>query len=82
MFFYGGIMNKIYLVLAVLTAFLFVYLIGINTGVQKCQKKIMRDDITQQRNLIHVKEKINAEVISTGTDDIRRILREKYTIAD
>lgn len=75
-------MNKLYLILAMLVAIFFVYLAGINAGVQKCQKNSVRDDITQQQNLIQVKEKINAEVISTGTDDIRRCLHQKYTIAD
>jgi hypothetical protein len=55
---------------------------GGQNGLQKCQKNNAQNILNEQVDLIQIKEKVNAAVISTGTDDIRRCLQQKYTIAD
>lgn len=75
-------MGKIYWIVATLVAFLLVFWAGGQNGLQKCQKNNAQDILKEQIDLIQIKEKVNAAVISTGTDDIRRCLQHKYTIAD
>ena len=75
-------MGKIYWIVATLVAFWFVFWAGGQNGLQKCQKNNAQDILKEQIDLIQIKEKVNAAVISTGTDDIRRSLQQKYTIAD
>lgn len=75
-------MGKIYWIVATLVAFLFVFWAGGQNGLQKCKKNNAQNILNEQVNLIQIKEKVNAAVISTGTDDIRRCLQQKYTIAD
>lgn len=75
-------MKILYFVLAVLVVLGFVFFVGMQYGIQKCQNNNTVDNAQQQNNIIHIKEKINEEVITTGTDDIRQRLYQKYTIAD
>ncbi len=78
------IFMRLYLMLAAIAAvFMFcVYYAGLSNGQQKCQKNVAQNNVQQQMDLIYLKEQINAEVITADTDDIRRRLYEKYTIAD
>jgi hypothetical protein len=80
--FYEGFMNKLYFILATLVAFLFMFFAGHNNGMQKCQKNVTQNALQQQSEIIQIKEKINAETVASRTDDIRKCLRQKYTIAD
>ncbi len=80
--FYGVIMNRIYVIGAMLVAFGFVFVAGRNNGMQKCQKNVTQNALQQQSEIIQIKEKINAETVASRTDDIRKCLRQKYTIAD
>lgn len=80
--FYEVIMNRIYVIGAMLIAFLFVFFAGHNNGMKKCQKNVTQNALQQQSEIIQIKEKINAETVASRTDDIRKCLRQKYTIAD
>ena len=75
---------RMYLILAAMAAVLMfcLYYAGFLNGQQKCQKNVAQNNVQQQMDLIYIKEQINAEVITAGTDDIRRRLYEAYTIAD
>ena len=75
---------RMYLILAAMAAVLMfcLYYAGFLNGQQKCQKNVAQNNVQQQMDLIYIKEQINAEVITVGTDDIRKRLHEKYTIAD
>lgn len=75
-------MTKVYLLIMICGTVAFAYLIGGALGQAKCQEKIAQTNsyVSQQKLLI--KEKINAEVYNVGVNDIRNILRTKYTIAD
>ena len=80
--FYGVIMNRIYVIGAMLVVFGFVFVSGRNNGMQKCQKNVTQNALQQQSEIIQIKEKINAETVASRTDDIRQRLHQKYTIAD
>lgn len=83
-FYMRGIFMRMYLILAAMAAVLMfcLYYAGFLNGQQKCQKNVAQNNVQQQMDLIYIKEQINAEVITAGTDDIRKRLHEKYTIAD
>lgn len=75
-------MNRVYFIGAILVALGFVFMAGRNNGMQKCQKNVTQNVLQQQSEIIQIKEKVNAETVASRTDDIRRCLRQKYTIAD
>ena len=75
-------MNRVYFIGAILVALVFVFMAGRNNGMQKCQKNVTQNVLQQQSEIIQIKEKVNAETVASRTDDIRRCLRQKYTIAD
>ena len=81
-FFYGVIMNRVYFIGAILVALGFVFVAGRNNGMQKCQKNVTQNVLQQQSEIIQIKEKVNAEIVASRTDDIRQRLYQKYTIAD
>ena len=51
-------------------------------GRVQCNAQIAQANATYQSEIINLKEKINAETFNVGLRDIRRILREKYSIAE
>ncbi len=73
---------RIYFLLAILVAFFCVYFAGVRYGTVRGK----RDSAVQyQENIseiIKIQEEVNAEVFSRATDDIRGVLRQKYTIAE
>ena len=75
---------RMYLILAAMAAVLMfcLYYAGFLNGRQKCQRIAAQNNIQMQSEIIKLREVVNAEVISAGTDDIRKRLHEKYTIAD
>ena len=75
-------MTKFYLTLGGLGLILIAYTIGVANGRANCMQDIAtktRETFQQQSTK---KEKINAEIYRTGVNNIRDILRTKYTIAD
>lgn len=63
-------------------AIFFVYLIGIHVGGVKCRAQI--DNANYEKIITNTKimEQTNEMALHTGVGDIRRILYEKYTIAE
>ncbi len=58
------------------------YFCGMHVGREKCRANFAADTLKSQTDIVINMEKINAETVRRGVDDIRRILRGKYTIAD
>ncbi len=80
--FLGDKMNKIYFLLFFIVVVCGAYIVGGRVEHEKC-KAVAADDVaTHQMKFIRLQEDINAEAVSRGGDDIRRVLREKYTIAE
>lgn len=60
----------------------FAYGAGVWVGREKCNAQTERNVAIQQSEIIKTMETVNAETFNTGVRDIRRILYEKYTIAE
>lgn len=75
---------KVYVFIAALVVafILFAYYTGVRDGKHRCNMQISEHSAQQQVHLIKLQEEINAESMHVATGDIRRILREKYTIAE
>ena len=71
----------LYLFMAVGAAIFFAYVVGGRVGYEKCRADDAVKSEQIQLNLVKVQEDVNEVVLRTGVGDIRRILREKYTIA-
>ena len=73
-----------YLYYAILcgVAIFFVYFVGVHVGKIKCDSRIANMNTKQIVVNTKLSEDINETTLHTGTGDIRRILREKYTIAE
>ena len=55
---------------------------GKNVGVSKCEIQNLQNQInTTEQNQVKERD-INDKVFKTGVADIRRILRDKYSIAE
>ena len=74
--------NKIYLLAVGLIIMLCIYFFGMYAGYQKCNAKVATQANNQQSHVIEIQRKVNAEVFNRGVNDIRNVLRQKYTIAD
>lgn len=75
-------MNKIYFLLFFIVVVCGAYIVGGRVEHEKCKAVVADDVATHQIKFIRLQEDINAEAVSRGGDDIRRVLREKYTIAE
>lgn len=58
------------------------YVCGWNAGRIKCHSAVANDVAQQLQQQIKITEETHAETMHTGMRDIRRVLREKYTIAE
>ena len=75
-------MNKIYLLLFFLAVVFGAYICGGRVEREKCKGNVAGAMLASQIEFIKLQEDVNAEVFGRGGDDIRRILREKYTIVE
>lgn len=75
-------MRYIFIVLFAAMFCVFAYWSGERVGLQKCRADASNTALKGQFQIIQQQEKINAETYHTGTGDIRRVLREKYSISD
>ena len=81
--FNGDRMKKyLFLLLGFVAVILFAYWAGGQVARQKCNALINESSASQQRIIIEQMGSVNEKVVNTGVCDIRRILREKYTIAE
>lgn len=58
------------------------YFYGFNIANSKCQNKQLQNNIFEIQQIQQNKKEIHDTVYKTGVADIRRILRDKYTIAE
>ena len=71
-------MIRIYFIVGVSAMIFGAYFYGVNMTNSKCEKKYLQNiQQTQQKQRV-----IHDKVYKTGVGDIRRILRDKYTITD
>lgn len=73
---------KIYLFVAAVLAALAAYWAGARIGRVKCVADNAHAAHAQQTQIIQTVGEINVETYHRGVDDIRRVLRAKYTIAE
>lgn len=75
-------MNKIYFVMIASTIILGAYFYGVNITNVKCRERQANNNISEIQHIENNKRIIHDTVYKTGVRDIRRILRDKYTIAE
>ena len=79
-------MYKLYLVGLISLALFLCFLAGEFRGNAKCHEELAQETIENLKNnqIIYENQRkeIDEKVFSTSLHDIRRILHEKYTIAD
>ena len=75
-------MIKTYLIIAICGLIFAAYTLGASRGSAKCQARAAQQTINTITTQQIKTEKINAETYHTNLRDIRRILHEKYTIAE
>lgn len=75
---------KVYLFvfLVAVAAIFFIYWAGMENGCAKCAAARSSTYIEQQAEIIKYVEDTNEKTFNTAVHDIRRVLREKYTIAE
>ncbi len=71
---------RIFLITACIVAC--TYFFGWNAGRIRCRNTVANNITHELQQQIEIMEKTHAETLHTGMRDIRRILREKYTIAE
>lgn len=72
----------LFLFMAVGAVVFFAYLVGGRVGYEKCRAGQNTNLVAQQSQIIKIQREINAETYKCNTVDVRRVLREKYTIAE
>lgn len=75
-------MNKIYFVMIASAIILGAYFYGVNITNVKCRERQANNNISEIQHIENNKRIIHDTVYKTGVRDIRRILRDKYTIAE
>ena len=68
--------------MAVCAAMFFSYVAGMRVGREKCRVDVASQTGAIQSQAIKIMGDVNAETFNRGVGDIRRILHEKYTIAE
>jgi len=78
-------MSKIYLIILVCVITVGAYFYGANLATEKCRARNFENALTEQKQqdqqFNQEQRMINETVYKTGVGDIRRILHDKYTIA-
>lgn len=74
-------MKCLYVILVCILVLVLAYFVGMHVGEMRCNTARVTNTLHEQTKIIKIQEKINAEIIRNTVDDIRGILRKKYTIA-
>ncbi|MDW3024800.1 MAG: hypothetical protein R8N50_03910 [Alphaproteobacteria bacterium] len=74
-------MNKIYFLVFLIVVLVGAYFAGGRVANEKCRARLANSKADQQLEIVKLHEAVNEEVFSRGVGDIRRVLRERYTIA-
>lgn len=72
----------LFIFMAGVTAIFFSYIAGVRVGREKCRADLVSQSATIQSQTIKLIGDVNAETFNRGVDDIRRVLYEKYSIAE
>lgn len=75
-------MVKFYLVLVLAVLMVGAYVSGRKIATADCQSDMYQQQNIRQMQINQKLEGINEKVVRSSTDDIRRVLCEKYTIAE
>jgi len=75
-------MMRLYLAAITMAAIFFAFITGVYIGRVKCSARVANANVEQITNNHKIQRIANETVMHTGGDDVRRILREKYTIAE
>lgn len=79
-------MNKLYLLAALVAVVCAAYVFGDRMGDVKCRLRINSENFVAIQNyqsqISKTKRTIHDTVYKMGADDVRRILRDKYTIGE
>lgn len=81
-FLMGINMKNIYLMMAIGALIMGAYFYGANIADAKCQMRQISQDKQNQTQIIQNQRIIHDKVYKMGNVDIRRVLRDKYTIAE
>lgn len=75
-------MNRVYFVILMGALIMGAYFYGVNITNVKCREKNAINNLTEIQHMEQNKRDIHDTVYKTGLADIRRILRDKYTVAE
>lgn len=75
-------MIKLYLIILVCVIVCGAFFYGKNVGISKCEIQQFQNQINTINQIKHRERILNDTVYKTGVHDIRRILYDKYTIAE
>lgn len=75
-------MNKLYFWWVAVAIAAALYLCGRSVGMARCRADIAHRSVQTQIQIIKQSEDINETVLRTNLGDIRRVMRERYTIAE
>ena len=75
-------MKYLYVPLGIAAVVCVAYCVGRRDGAHKCHTNIAAAAMQRQSEINKTIGEIDAETYHTGTDDIRRVLRQKYSIAE
>ncbi|MBO7509542.1 MAG: hypothetical protein J6T57_04690 [Alphaproteobacteria bacterium] len=73
---------KHYLIVAAAVIVAGAYFFGLRIGRMRCVIDFGRTQSGEMTNIMDIKRNTDEKVFNTGVDDIRRVLRERYTIAE
>lgn len=73
---------KVYVFIGLVLVVISAYFVGGRVASQKCKVQIAELNSNKSALVIKNMEEINEKTVNTGVRDIRRILYEKYTIAE
>lgn len=75
-------MKTLYMLVGIALVVLMAYLGGRAAGIADCRVRVAASNQDIQMQIIQKQGEINAETLNRGARDIRRVLCEKYTIAE
>lgn len=75
-------MIRVYFAALIGAAIFFAYITGVHIGDIRCDSRIANANANRIVFDTKIMGKTNETVMHTGLSDIRRVLRQKYTIAE
>lgn len=75
-------MTKLYFIIALCGLEIAIYTYAWNQGIAKCRRENTQHFINQITEQNKKQRILDVEIYHTNLRDIRRVLREKYTIAE